>query len=244
MSGTAPILLVHGAYHGAWCFAEWLECFAAEGLAATAIDLRGHGALAGAGLSPQACIADYAEDVVRPAQALPAPPILLGHSLGGLVALAAAERMPVAGLVLVAPSPPGNLPGAQPVTVVPADRLRSPPALAEVVERFLGGDATVDARRYAARLCPESPAALNERYTLAVMVNPDAIRCPVLVLEAGRDDPVRHPAGQDAGIASMFGGVHVLVPDAPHCMMTGVTARRTARLIIDWIQARCCAGGR
>ena len=41
-----PVLLVHGAYHGAWCWDGWVERLDAEGWAVHALDLRGHGGLA------------------------------------------------------------------------------------------------------------------------------------------------------------------------------------------------------
>lgn len=235
---SAPLLLVHGAYHGAWCFDEWIGAFEAAGVQAAAVDLRGHGALAPAGLSPETRVADYSSDVRRAAERLPAPPVLVGHSMGALVTMAAAQEMRVSGLVLVAPSPPGNLPGARRVPPVPEEVLRPPPGLDEVRERFLGRDPSVDAAGYAARLCPESPAALNERYELRVAIDPAQVRVPVLVLEAGLDDPLRHPAGQDAAIARFFGGTHLLLPEAPHCMMVGRSAQASARLVAEWLQDR------
>ena len=39
-----PLLFVHGAWHGAWCWDEhFLDFFAAHGYAAHALSLRGHG---------------------------------------------------------------------------------------------------------------------------------------------------------------------------------------------------------
>src|SRR6476661_688640 len=47
-AGTAyptPILFVHGAWHGAWCWEEhFLDFFAERGHRVAALDLRGHGA--------------------------------------------------------------------------------------------------------------------------------------------------------------------------------------------------------
>src|SRR5439155_13795380 len=52
-------------------------------------DLRGHGERAGPDLGTTR-MADYAEDVVAATRALPRPPVLLGWSMGGLVAMMAA----------------------------------------------------------------------------------------------------------------------------------------------------------
>jgi len=168
-SRIAPILLVHGAHHGAWCYGGYLDFFERSHVPAAAIDLRGHGALIGDGLPTSTRIVDYAEEVCRAAQWLEArhgrPPVIVGHSLGGLIVAVAATRGPASGLVLLAPSPPGNLPGAAPVPAVPIDVLRAPPVEAEVHSRFLGGLPVPDLQAWAQHLGPESPTAMNERYT-------------------------------------------------------------------------------
>lgn len=238
-SRIAPILLVHGAYHGAWCYGGYLDFFDRSHMPAVAIDLRGHGALIGEGLPTSTRIVDYAEEVCRVAQWLEArhgrPPVIIGHSLGGLIVAVAATRGPASGLVLLAPSPPGNLPGAAPVPAVPIDVLRAPPPDEEVHTRFLGGLPVPDLQAWTRRLGPESPSAINERYTLSVPVDFDALRgLPGLCLEAGIEDASRHPPGQDEAIARAYGIGYRLLPQAPHCLMAGPSGAQSARLIIDW----------
>src|SRR4051794_8679725 len=38
-----PVLLLHGAWHGAWCYDLWLDDFAAHGYEAHAMSLPAHG---------------------------------------------------------------------------------------------------------------------------------------------------------------------------------------------------------
>ncbi|HVM66618.1 MAG TPA: alpha/beta fold hydrolase, partial [Acidimicrobiales bacterium] len=45
---TATAVLVHGAWHGAWCFDRVMPLLAAANVPAVAIDLPGHGADRGA----------------------------------------------------------------------------------------------------------------------------------------------------------------------------------------------------
>ncbi|ONG56102.1 hypothetical protein BKE38_07005 [Pseudoroseomonas deserti] len=213
------------------------------GLASAALDLRGHGALAGAPLPPTTGVADYAADVAEAAGAVQAlagqPPLLVGHSLGALVVLAAAAAgAPCAGLALLAPSPPGNLPGVRSVPELPEGSLQPPPPEDVAVARWMGGRAPPSPLKeeWLAGLCAESPRALNDRYALRIRVDPAAIRPhPVLVLEAGRDDAARHPAGQDAAIAAFFGGTHRLLPEAPHCLMFGAPGADAARALEGWL---------
>jgi len=171
---------------------------------------------------------------------LDAPVVLLGHSLGALIAMRAAMRLPrLAGLLLVAPSPPGNMPGVAAVPTVPEGALIPPPGEAVATARFLGGERPGGLDAYRAALSPESPRALNDRYALRVTVDPVRFTAvPTLVVEAGRDDAERHPAGQDAAIARFLGGTHLLLPDMPHCMMLAPWAEEAAAPLIAWHRAR------
>lgn len=87
-----PILLIHGAWHGAWCWDRLIPALSARGRQATAIDLPG----SGEDPTPLAEVTldRYAERVVEALEALDEPAILVGHSMGGLSITEAAERAP------------------------------------------------------------------------------------------------------------------------------------------------------
>jgi pimeloyl-ACP methyl ester carboxylesterase len=79
--GPALVLLVHGAWHGAWCWAPLQSELDRRGVASLAIDLPGHG------LSREDA-GDLADDVRRVHDALASigePVVLVGHSYGGAV---------------------------------------------------------------------------------------------------------------------------------------------------------------
>jgi pimeloyl-ACP methyl ester carboxylesterase len=84
------ILLVHGAWHGAWCWHKAMPALAAAGFTPHAIDLPGHGLRA----AETPTLAAYAEAVADKLNSLPGPAILVGHSMGGAVISAAAELVP------------------------------------------------------------------------------------------------------------------------------------------------------
>jgi len=83
---TAPMLLIHGL----WCTAAvWRQCmgyFAHRGWTCHAITLRGHGATPPAAVA-DVSFADYLADVRAAVAACESMPIVVGHDLGGLLAL-------------------------------------------------------------------------------------------------------------------------------------------------------------
>jgi pimeloyl-ACP methyl ester carboxylesterase len=98
-----PLLFVHGLGHGAWCWEHWLDAAADAGHPAAAVSLRGHGG--SGGRLRTALLSQYVDDVVEAAATLPRPPVLIGHSMGGLVVQQALTRYAAAAAVLVAPVP-------------------------------------------------------------------------------------------------------------------------------------------
>lgn len=233
-NGMPGLLLVPGAYHGAWCYAHYLDHFARAGLACAAVDVRGHGALPRDGGFVDTGIPDLAADVVSALDLLDAPTVVVGHSMGALPALLAASQRRVAGVVLMAPSPPANLPGALGLPPVPEGAVRAAPAASEIRARFLATSPTRDVSAVSQRLNPESPRVLNDRYLLRVPVDPAAITAPGLCLEAGLDTHDRHPPGQDLAIARLFGFSHAVLAGQPHCMMYGDQWQASADAILDW----------
>ncbi len=234
-AGPGPaVLFIPGGYHGAWCYAGWLRHCRDTGIACAALDYRGHGALAYEGLAVDTSIEAYAEDTVLAARSFAAPPIIVGHSLGGLVAMLAATQTRIAGLALVAPSPPGNLAGAHALPAVDERSLRPPPHRAEVVARFLGGYDGPHVEWCQHRLCAESPRALNQRYQLSVPIDASRIAAPSIVIEAGLDRSARHPPGQDAALAQFLGGEFSCIDNAPHCLMLGTASRAALELLLAW----------
>ncbi len=101
-----PLLCVHGGFHAAWCWDEYfLPYFAQQGFEAYALSLRGHGQSDGHERINRWHIADYVDDVENAIAELPAAPVLIGHSLGGIVVQKYLERRPAPAGVLLASSP-------------------------------------------------------------------------------------------------------------------------------------------
>jgi len=109
----APLLFVHGGWHGAWCWDDgFLDFFADAGYRAVAMSLRGHGTSPTNKPMQQVCIDDYIDDVRSVADDLGGAPVLIGHSLGGYTIQRYLEDRTAPAAVLVGSLPPSGVLGA------------------------------------------------------------------------------------------------------------------------------------
>jgi pimeloyl-ACP methyl ester carboxylesterase len=155
MRTEIPVVLVHGMWHGSWCWSLVTEQLAARGLRSVAVDLDGHGLKARPPRSKWGRPWDAEAFATEPSQvaevtALSAAATLaeqirrigggrrclvVAHSMGGAVATAAAEAAPelFAGLVYVC--------AYAPVSRLPAGAYaRSPENAGEMTHELLAAD--------------------------------------------------------------------------------------------------------
>ena len=102
----APLVFVHGAWHGAWCWDEHLMgWFAERGYDCHAVSLRGHGSSDNDRSLRATRLDHYVADLASVVDGLDAAPVLVGHSMGGLVVQRYLEGRDLPGAVLMAPVP-------------------------------------------------------------------------------------------------------------------------------------------
>ncbi|MCU1458728.1 MAG: putative esterase [Actinomycetia bacterium] len=92
---TATAVLVHGAWHGAWCFDRVMPLLERAGVPAIAVDLPGHGRDAG----PLTDLHGDADRVREVLDGIDGDVVLLGHSYGGAVVTEAGVHPAVAHVV-------------------------------------------------------------------------------------------------------------------------------------------------
>lgn len=85
--------LVHGAYHGSWCWEQLTHVLAARGHRVLTVDLPCE--------DPEAGASEYADAAVEAFREAPDDIVLVGHSLGGLTIPVIAARRPASRLVFV-----------------------------------------------------------------------------------------------------------------------------------------------
>lgn len=99
-----PVVFVHGAWHGAWCWDKWLEIFRAAGFSnVIPVEFRGHGYKTGS--FKRARLDNYIQDVETVIDKVGGRPILIGHSLGCTVIRHLQEQDRFTAAVLLAPVP-------------------------------------------------------------------------------------------------------------------------------------------
>ena len=104
LSDRPPVLLVHGAANSAAVWRFWQEALAQRGWSSYAVDLRGHGKSSSS--ADGASMSDYADDVTVISEGLSEMPVVMGWSMGGLVAIIFAARGLARACVGLAPSAP------------------------------------------------------------------------------------------------------------------------------------------
>ncbi len=249
-SDGPPLLFVHGAWHGAWCWDEhFLDFFAARGYRSLALSLRGH-ANSRAPRSMRLCsMADLVDDVASVAASLPQKPVLIGHSMGGFVVQKYLEAHDAPAAVLLASVPPSG------IALFLLRRLRRHPWLfgreLSKTRSLKGIGGTPDLCREAF-FSVEAPAADVARYTaylseeyvgkhvLDMLVlnrpRPHLVRSPVLVLGAERD--TCFSVAEVRATAEAYETEAEIFPGMAHDMMLEPGWAAVAERIHAWLQNR------
>lgn len=219
---SVPVVMIHGAFCGGWAFENWAQAFAAEGFTVHAPTLRHHEHNGGKEPHPalgSVSVTDYVADIEALIDTLPALPVIIGHSMGGLIAQMLAARGKAAALILLAPSAPWGVLPSTPFELVSAQALfmagdfwRKPLK----PERWVASNHALDRLDAAmhdavlARMVPESGLATFEilhwpfDFARASSVDPRRVACPILCF-AGSADRI-NPAGTVRRIAARYKG--------------------------------------
>ena len=251
-----PIIMVHGAFVGGWSFELFRSPFEAAGHEVHAPDLRGHGAHEPAEAVIGLSVRDYARDIADLCRSFAEPPILLGHSMGGLVAQLAARKAPLKALVLLAPSPPWGLAGwslEEAFTAFGAQMAGflsngAVPPSREVMRQVnlprLGAE---EAALILARMRPESARAVGETLNwwldpfMTTSLGAGPLPVPSLVI-SGEADQI-HPPASGRLVAERIGGAFECVPELNHWVVSEPGWEEVAELALDFTdrEARAAA---
>ena len=241
-----PVLFIHGAFHGAWCWTEhFLPYFAEHGYTSYALSLRGHGNSEGRERLRRTRIADYVADVEQVVGELPKTPILVGHSMGGLIVQKYLEKhLAPAGVLLASVPIRGLLKTTvrialrHPIAFMKANLTWSlypiigTPSLAR--EAFFSPDMPSDRRdSYFGRMQDESYFAFLEMMGLN-LASPKKVVVPLLVL--GGESDAFFSQGDIEATARAYKTQAELFPNMAHDMMLEPRWRLVADRILRWLR--------
>ena len=223
------LMFIHGAGmdHSVWALQS--RYFAHHGYGVLAVDLPGHGRSGGAPLASIGAMADWALALIAAVEAGPA--VLVGHSMGALIALEAARRVPdrvrALGLLGAAPAMPVNDTLLQAAEANDASAIDMVCGWAHGASAHRGGGAIPSAwlvgggTRLLERAAPgvlhkdlaacndygDGPAAAGE------------ITCPTLILSGTEDVMVRPKVSRQ--FADLLANAEVVeLPGTGHMLMT------------------------
>jgi pimeloyl-ACP methyl ester carboxylesterase len=252
-AARGTVLFVHGAYCGAWIWAEsFLPYFCEQGWNCYAVSLRGHGGSEGA-LS-WSTLSDYVDDVVAAMEKIGGPAILIGHSMGGLIVqhyiarAGKAENVVAAALISSVP-PSGVASSAMHMSVIAPDLLWQLGLL-----QTLGPEAVsphVIRRAFLSPgVSPESVTALlpklqqeSQRVATDLLAPPQPTpppigqRPPILVI--GGDADAFLPVAAFRETATYWSADLKILQGAPHgIMIDTVWWQPAADTIIEWLEEK------
>jgi len=109
---TKTIVMIHGMWGGGWYWENYAKYFEAKGYRCIRPTLRFHDMNPQETPDPQlgkTSLLDYAEDLEKTIRELKEIPILMGHSMGGLLAQILGSRGLARALVLLTPASPAGI---------------------------------------------------------------------------------------------------------------------------------------
>lgn len=247
-----PVLFVHGAWHGAWCWKKFfLNYFDDHGFAAYALSLRGHGKSKTPKWFNCTRLSAYVDDLRGVVEKIAShhgqSPVLVGHSMGGAVVQKYLETHPeIPAAVLMASIPPCGVLRATLRILRKYPRLfarinweRNLYLLVETPERakeFLFSENMADAEvlEYHRQLGKESYAGyldtLRPRY-----LRPKRVKTRRVLVLGAVNDAIFEPS-EIAATARAYGTKEIMFDGTAHDMMLEARWEDVADQIVKWLQ--------
>ncbi|WP_288349722.1 alpha/beta hydrolase [uncultured Thalassospira sp.] len=244
-----PLVFVHGAFTGAWCWNEhFLNWFADKGFETVSFSLRGHGGSGGRQLRSLASIDDYVEDLEEVVDTLGQTPVLIGHSMGGYIIQKYLEQHTAEAAILMASVPPEGLLASNTMMAMAQPDLYFQMAWLQAIgphtflrERLgramLSPDIAEDEGMiYFGRLETESQRALLDM----MGANPiflTADDAPAMLVIGAHDDEIIQ-SELIHHTARKYHADYALVDDIHHAMMLDKNWEMVAETMLEWLQVK------
>jgi pimeloyl-ACP methyl ester carboxylesterase len=242
----APILLLHGAFGGAWIWREiFMPYFACRGRVSIAVSVRGHGKSEGRADLRTWQLSHYLDDVSRGFAELREPPVVIAHSLGGLLAQMLIGREDMRALVLLSSLPPEGLMLESPRLAFTDTALWLDGVLGSLAQNsrpmelaahkllFSEGLPRQRVVRYSAQMTAESPRVLAEAHLPGPIAPAFLFGIPVMVWQGAEDRLVLQPSSLRTAL--YHSGEHHKAEGQGHFLQLDIGAEAIARDIMKWV---------
>ncbi|MES2178073.1 MAG: alpha/beta fold hydrolase [Gemmatimonadota bacterium] len=236
----ANVLCLPGMFTGSWFFQKLLPLIAARGYPAFALSYRGHppnDVLASIG---RQSLTDFGRDAATAARQLDRP-IVIGHSLGGLLALMMNGRNLTRAAVLISPAPARGISVFTPrliarmMNYLPAFLLSRPflPNDRDLDALLLNRVAATDRKAIRTRLVADSGRAARQIALGVFKVPARAVRCPMLVVGCEHDRFMSLRVADH--VARKYGSPLHVARGHGHFLFGEPGWEEQARVMLDWI---------
>ena len=240
----ADLVLVHGLGEHSGRYARTGSLLAEAGYRVRGFDLLGFGASSGerADISRWSLYLDQVEGVIRSMRTEGRPLILMGHSMGGLIALdyALAERPRPDLLILSSPALGGGKGWQRSVAPFLARLFPTLQAPSQITGDQLSRDPKVGQAYFADPLVLTKTSTRLGAFIFAtqdrLLAGLGALDVPTLVIHGGQDRLV--PTASSEVLTSVEGLVRRVFPDLRHETMNEPEGPEVVGEIIDWIASK------
>ena len=248
-----PLLFIHGAWHGAWCWDKhFLPYFAERGYTSYALSLRGHGNSTPKRALRFTSIHHYVADVADVAAQIKAEtgktPVVIGHSMGGYITQKYLEKYDAPAAILLASIPIAGaipfilrafrfLPHAPLVPLRMLFTLRGyplvrTPKLAQLMF-FSEAMPLEEIEKLHPLLGDESLRIIPESSILA-RIHPKKVRPTKWLVIAAENDEV-FTLKEQRHLANAYGTEAVIMPNIAHDAMLDIGWERVADYMLQWL---------
>ncbi len=198
----------------------------------------------------EASITDYVDDLTTLAGSLDSPPVILGHSLGGLLAQLLAARIECKGVILGAPAPSWGMFPYYPSMVRIFFLHHLQPFFWKkpvIISRKMFDWGIMNEQEptlrdeFMARLVPESGKAYAQMAfwyldpSKSTLVNYDRVKAPILVISGDRDRIVA-PRISRLTAANYANTTHRIIKGSDHMMFWGRFLDESLEIISTWLE--------
>jgi pimeloyl-ACP methyl ester carboxylesterase len=235
-----PILIIHGACSQSSHMEPWASYFRAAGCKVAAPSLPGHGPTDRAVLA-RMTVERYVEAVLGVHSRFDRPPVVIGHSMGGLIAQHLAARAECVGIVLVSSVPPFALTARLKTVryglplILPIIRGKPFQPTREGLRTLALHDLSVAEREeLLADFSAESGLAFRSMALGRAGLPADAVRCPVLSVSGTRDRLI--PQSVYRKLARRYSADEIVIPGRGHWLLAGSLVPSVAARVLAWIK--------